>query len=184
MTSTLDAREFQGRLERLDALLREAERFADPAVQTRVREIVQVILDLHGFGLERLLEHVTETGDNGRAVLDACTQDEIVAGLLLLHGLHPLDLEARLHQALEGVRPYLHSHGGNVELLSVQDGIVRLRLEGSCHSCPSSAVTMQQTVEEAIYGKAPEVTAIEVEGTAEDSLTAENGRARVALPMV
>ena len=184
MTSTLDAREFQGRLERLDALLQEAERFADPAVLKRVREIVQVILDLHGFGLERLLEHVTETAANGRAVLEACAADDIVAGLLLLHGLHPLDLEARLHQALESVRPYLHSHGGNVELLGFQSGVVRLRLQGSCHSCPSSAVTMQQTIEEAIYARAPEVTAIEVEGMAEDSSMHENGQARVALPMV
>ncbi len=178
MTNTLDAREFQGRVERLDALLQEAERFADPTVQKRVREIVQVILDLHGFGLERLLEHVTERGADGRAVLEACAADDIVAGLLLLHGLHPLDLEARLHQALESVRPYLQSHGGNVELLGIQEGIVRLRLQGSCHSCPSSAVTMQQTVEEAIYAKAPEVTAIEVEGIGEDSLMHENGRAR------
>ncbi len=93
-------------------------------------------------------------------------------------------MEARVHQALEAVRPYLHSHGGNVELLGVEDGIVRLRLHGSCHSCPSSAVTMQQTIEEAIYGKAPEVTAVEVEGTAEEALMSDNGRARVALPMV
>jgi Fe-S cluster biogenesis protein NfuA len=184
MTNTLDAREFQGRLERLDALLREAERFADPAVQTRVREIVQILLDLHGLGLERLLEHVTETAENGDAVLAACAQDDMVAGLLLLHGLHPLDVEARLHQALESVRPYLQSHGGNVELLGFQQGIVRLRLQGSCHSCSSSSVTMQQTIEEAIYGKAPEVTAIEVEGMAEDSWMHEKGRARVALPMV
>jgi Fe-S cluster biogenesis protein NfuA len=104
----------------------------------------------------------------------------VVGGLFLLHGLHPLGVEDRVRQALEGVRPYLRSHGGNVELLGVSDGVVRLRLNGSCHSCPSSAVTMQQTIEEAIYGKAPEVTAVEVEGAPE----AEDGRARMALPLV
>ncbi len=72
MTGTLDAREFQARLERLDVLLREAERGTDPSAQTRIREIVQVLLDLHGAGLERLLEHVTATGETGRTVLDAC----------------------------------------------------------------------------------------------------------------
>ena len=106
----------------------------------------------------------TAAGEAGAAILDACARDDVVGGLLLLHGLHPLDLEARVRQALEQVRPYLRSHGGNVELLGVGDGVVRLRLEGSCHGCPSSAVTMKQTIEEAILAKAPDVTAVEVEG--------------------
>lgn len=184
MTHAFDAKAFQARLERLDALLRETEHSADPAVQTRVREIVQALLELHGVGLERLLELVADNGEAGRTILDACGQDDLVSGLLLLHGLHPLDLETRLHLALEGVRPYLHSHGGNVELLGVEDGIVRLRLQGSCQNCPSSAVTMQQTIEEAIYRKAPEVTAIEVETTGEGSLGQETGSVRVALPLL
>ncbi len=153
-------------------------------MQTRTREMVQALLDLHGTGLERLLEHIAEAGEAGRAILDSCVEDDVVGGLLLLHGLHPLDLEARLHQALEGVRPFVDSHGGNVELLGVRDGVVRLRLHGGGHSCPSSARTMQQTIEEAIYGKAPEVTAVEMEGEAADSWMSENGRPRFALPLV
>jgi Fe-S cluster biogenesis protein NfuA len=81
------------------------------------------------------------------------------------------------------VRPYLRSHGGSVELLGVDDGVVRLRLEGNCHHCPSSAVTMKQTIEEAILGKAPEVAAVEVEGMAE-GVPAVHGGARVALPLL
>ena len=90
-----------------------------------------------------------------------------MASLLLLHGLHPLDLEARVRQALEQVRPYLRTHGGDVELLGVDDGVVRLRMQGSCHGCPSSAVTLKHTIEEAIYDAAPDVAAIEVEGVVE-----------------
>jgi len=183
MTGTLDAREFQERLQSLDALLREAEHVADPASRARLQQIVQAILELHGTGLERLLELATDTGEAGRDIIDACGRDDVVSGLLLLHGLHPLDVEARVHQALEGVRPYLRSHGGNVELLDVRDGVVRLRLQGSCHSCPSSSVTMQQTVEEAIYGKAPEVTAVEVE-TTEEASTPDQESARFALPLL
>jgi Fe-S cluster biogenesis protein NfuA len=183
MTSTLDARELQARLQRLDALIREAERFADPAARAHTRQIVQTLLDLHGLGLDRLLRHVAEAGEAGRRILDACAGDEAVGGLLLLHGLHPLDVETRVRQALEGVRPYLRSHGGNVELLGVEGGVVRLRLQGSCHSCPSSSVTMQQTIEEAIYGKAPEVTAVEVEATPE-APPAEAGAPRIALPVL
>ncbi len=184
MTDTVDAREFQAQLQRLDGLLREVERFADPAAQTHTRAIVRAVLDLHGAALGRLLEHLEAAGDAGRAVLDACARDDVVSGLLLLHGLHPLDVEARVRQALEQVRPYLRSHGGNVELLGVADGVVRLRLQGSCHSCPSSAVTMKQTVEEAIVARAPDVTAVEVEGTAEPAPVPADGGARVALPVL
>lgn len=184
MTSTIDVNEFQGRLGHLDALLREAEQLADPAARSRLQQIVQALLDLHGAALERLLEHVTGAGEAGRGILDACARDDVVAGLLLLHGLHPLDLEERLRRALDGVRPYLLSHGGNVELIEVRDGMVRLRLQRSCHQCPSSSVTMQQTVEEAIYGKVPEVTAVEVEGMAEETSLPDNIGGRVALPLV
>ena len=184
MTNTLDARAFQARLERLDALLREAERSADPAARARIQEIVQALLDLHGRSLERLLEHLRAAGAAGRAALDACANDDVVGGLLLLHSLHPLDVEARVRQALDGVRPYLRSHGGNVELLDFRGEVVRLRLHGSCHGCPSSAVTMRQTIEEAIFGKAPEVTAVELEDSTEETAISEDGRARVALPMV
>lgn len=184
MTIPFDSRQFQARLEHLETLLGEVERSDDPAAQTRVREIVRAILGLHEAGLERLLEIIADKGETGKAILDACAREGVVSGMLLLHNLHPLDLEARLHQALEGVRPYLRSHGGNVELLGIEEGVVRLRLQGSCHSCPSSALTMQQTIVEAIYGRAPEVTAIEVEGMAADSLGQEDGQVRVALPMV
>jgi Fe-S cluster biogenesis protein NfuA len=84
--------------------------------------------------------------------------------LLLLYGLHPLDFDSRVRQALDQVRPYLRSHGGDVELLDTTGGVVRLRMQGSCHGCPSSAMTLQSAIEEAIYAKAPDLTALEVEG--------------------
>jgi Fe-S cluster biogenesis protein NfuA len=185
MSPTLDSREFQAGLRRLDGLLREVDRFPDPAARDHARNVVRAVLDLHAAGLGRLLEHLGGAGETGRAVLDACAADEVVAGLLVLHDLHPLGIEERVRQALEGVRPYLRSHGGNVELLGVSEGAVRLRLQGSCHSCPSSALTMRQTIEEAIVARAPDVTAIEVEGMVEAAPTAPAaGPARVALPLV
>jgi Fe-S cluster biogenesis protein NfuA len=105
----------------------------------------------------------------------------VVGGLLLLHGLHPLDLEARVLQALDQVRPFLRSHGGNVELLSLTDGVIRLRLQGNCQGCPSSAVTMKQTIEEAILARAPDAIALEVEGAVDDPLTTPDGQALVVL---
>jgi Fe-S cluster biogenesis protein NfuA len=181
MTQALDAREFQSRLQRLDALLREVEESADPAVQARTREIVQAVLDLHGTGLERIIAHLDEAGEPGAGILDACARDDVVSGLLLLHGLHPMDLEARVLQALEQVRPALRSHGGNVELLGVRGDVVHLRLQGNCHGCPSSAATMQMTIEEAIFARAPEVATIEVEGLTNGRSTTPDGRVLVEL---
>ena len=73
-------------------------------------------------------------------------------------------LERRVRAALEEVRPYLESHGGNVELLEIADGAARLRLEGSCSGCPSSTVTLKLAIEDAIHKAAPDLRAIEAEG--------------------
>ena len=82
---------------------------------------------------------------------------------LVLHGLHPLNVETRIARALDRVRPYLGSHGGDVKLL-VNGGRSSLAPEGSCHGCPSSTVTMKLAIEKAIEEAAPEVMRIEVEG--------------------
>jgi Fe-S cluster biogenesis protein NfuA len=88
-----------------------------------------------------------------------------VEGLLLLHGLHPLDVDARIQRALDRVRPYLGSHAGGVQYLGVsEEGIARLRLEGTCHGCPSSTVTVRLAIEGAVQEAAPEVIEVVVEG--------------------
>jgi Fe-S cluster biogenesis protein NfuA len=181
MADPLDGREFQARLRRLDDLLQGVERLADPAARARTLEIVRTILELHGVGLERVLEHMAEAGEAGIAALHACARDEVAGGLLLLHGLHPLGVEERVLQALEQVRPYLASHGGDVEFLGLRDGVARLRLVGSCHGCPSSALTMKQTIEEAILGRAPDVVAVEVEGVTPDPMVTPDGQRLVVL---
>jgi len=89
-----------------------------------------------------------------------------VASLLLVHGLHPHDVHRRVSDALDRVRPYLGSHGGDVDLLEVADGpdgpVLRLAFKGSCKSCPSSAVTLELAVEDAVRAAAPEISEIEV----------------------
>jgi Fe-S cluster biogenesis protein NfuA/nitrite reductase/ring-hydroxylating ferredoxin subunit len=85
----------------------------------------------------------------------------------MLYGLHPVDFSTRVLGALEKVRPYLQSHGGNVELMGVDDGVVRLQMQGSCHGCPSSAMTLKLAIEEAIYDAAPDVVEIAVDGVVE-----------------
>ena len=130
----------------------------------RAEELVRVTADLYGAGLERMLDVLYGLGRLDDEVLAALAGDELVGSLLLVHGLHPYDVTTRVEQALESVRPYLGSHGGDVELLDVTpEGVVRLRLLGSCDGCPSSSVTLTLAVESAVEAAAPEVTAIEVD---------------------
>ena len=181
MTDRLDGAEFQARLQSLDAVLQDVERLADPALKAQVGEVVQALLELHRAGLESILERLDAAGEPGAVVLDACARDDQAGGMLLLHGLHPFSLEERMRMALEQVRPALQSHGGNVEMLGVDDGFVRLRLTGSCHGCASSAVTMKQTIEEAVIGRAADALGLEVEGVVGEPETTPDGRQLVVL---
>ncbi|MDJ0357706.1 NifU family protein [Paenarthrobacter sp. PH39-S1] len=129
----------------------------------RAEELVRQVTDLYGAGLERVLDVISARGGETDGTLEALIKDELISGLLLVHGLHPQDLPTRVAAALDSVRPYLGSHGGDVELLGISaDGVVSLRLLGSCHGCPSSSVTLKLAVEDAIETAAPEVTSIQV----------------------
>ncbi len=130
----------------------------------RAEELVRLVTDLYGAGLERILRVLAEQDAPGDRILHALVADDLISSLLVIHGLHPQDVHTRVAVALDSVRPYLGSHGGDVELLDISpDGVVRLRLLGSCDSCPSSSVTLKFAVEEAIEAAAPEVTSIVVE---------------------
>ncbi|MBT2533872.1 NifU family protein [Arthrobacter sp. ISL-48] len=129
----------------------------------RAEDLVRQVTAMYGSGLERMLEILDEQGKLDDGTLAALASDELVSGLLIIHGLHPESMETRVAGALDSVRPYLGSHGGDVELLDISpEGVVRLKLLGTCQGCPSSSVTLKFAVEEAIETAAPEVTAIEV----------------------
>jgi Fe-S cluster biogenesis protein NfuA/nitrite reductase/ring-hydroxylating ferredoxin subunit len=163
----LDDQGLQERVARMETLLGEIETLADPKARSTAAEVVQVLLELYGEGLARVMEVVAQ-GNESEKVFEALAEDELVSHLLILHGLHPLDVETRVIRALEEVRPYLQSHGGNVELLGVQEGVARLRMEGSCKGCPSSTMTLKLAIEEAIQKTAPDLERIEAEGVAEE----------------
>jgi Fe-S cluster biogenesis protein NfuA len=137
----------------------------DRSVQARAEELVRLLVELYGAGLARVVELAREQQPGGPELLGRLAADPLVESLLVLHDLHPEPVEARVRKALDQVRPYLGSHAGGVELLGVDaEGVVRLRLEGSCHGCPSSTVTVKLAIERAVEEAAPEVTRIDVEG--------------------
>jgi Fe-S cluster biogenesis protein NfuA/nitrite reductase/ring-hydroxylating ferredoxin subunit len=148
----MDDHQARERVAAVEALLDETETLPDPGAREHCTELVAELLALYGEALERLVRLVPQPG--------ALRDDELVSHLMLVHGIHPVPVEERVRGALEEVRPYLESHGGNVELVSVEDGVVGLRLEGSCSGCPSSAATLTLAVEDAIHKAAPEVEEI------------------------
>jgi Fe-S cluster biogenesis protein NfuA len=154
MSEGQDLRAVGSRIEELLGQIRAA----DPGTAEVAEEVVRLVVELYGAGLERTVELADPEA------LDRMVEDELVASLLVLHGLHPKDTETRVVEALDQVRPYLGSHAGGVELVGVDpEGVVHLRLEGSCDGCPSSTMTVKLAIERAIEEAAPEVTAVEVE---------------------
>ena len=119
------------------------------------------MLELYGEGLERIVARAR--GGRPRCAT-ALARDGVVASLLLIHGLYPVPLEERVEAALVSVRPYMESHGGDVELVGLEDGVAHLRLRGSCNGCPSSASTLELAIREALEEAAPDLDGIEVEG--------------------
>jgi Fe-S cluster biogenesis protein NfuA/nitrite reductase/ring-hydroxylating ferredoxin subunit len=124
---------------------------------------VSSIIQLYGEGLERIMAAL----DDAPGVRDRLVDDGVVASLLLIHGLYPVDLETRVLEALESVRPYMESHGGNVELLAIEDGVARMRLVGHCDGCPASESTLELAIKKALEETAPDLDGLEVEGIAE-----------------
>ncbi len=127
----------------------------------RAEQLVGEVVDLYGTALGRMVALTEDL-----AAVERYAADDLVASLLLVHGLHPHDTHRRVADALESVRPYLGSHGGDVELIGIVPGpqgqTARLRLMGNCRACPSSSATLELAVEDAVRAAAPEIAALEV----------------------
>jgi Fe-S cluster biogenesis protein NfuA len=129
-----------------------------------------------------LLELLRQEGDAGRAVLETVSRDGLVRNLLLLHGLHPTDLETRVREALARLEPFLRSQGADVELVAIADDAVRLCLHQNGSGYPASVQTLRAAIEEAVGADAPDVRLVEFvdqEGAAGSAATS-----RVPLPVL
>lgn len=159
-----DDREFRERMQRVGGLVQEIEAIADPALRASTKELVQLLMDLHGAALERAMEIVANAGEPGMNTIDQLGRDPIVSSVLVLYGLHPEDLDSRVLKAIERVRPQLRKQGCEVELLEQSEGLVRLRVQTGEHTCGSTAKTVQAILEGAIYDAAPDITALAIDG--------------------
>jgi Fe-S cluster biogenesis protein NfuA len=148
--------QFSVKTEHIEMLASKLDQANDPELRATALELVRSVVELHGAALQSLIDRCLATPD-GERVLNEVLQDNLVSSMFLLHSLHPDDIETRVLRGVESVRPYLKSHGGDCELIAVDEGIVRLRLHGSCGSCPSSSLTLKNAVEEALYEAAPDI---------------------------
>ncbi|MBV8431226.1 MAG: NifU family protein [Solirubrobacterales bacterium] len=165
-------------LERVQELQEALEAAGDPPPPQLLEELLGSVVQMYGMGLERILAALQAAGEPGRQIAAGLAEDPLLATLLLIHDLHPVPLADRVQAALDSVRPYMESHGGNVELLSVQDGVARIHLRGSCSDCSASAVTLELAIKQALEEAAPDLAGLQVEGVAPQAMTGQG------LPMV
>jgi Fe-S cluster biogenesis protein NfuA/nitrite reductase/ring-hydroxylating ferredoxin subunit len=163
----MDAEQLVGRVEELQAAL---ETCGESVPRGLAEELVSAVVQMYGAGLERIVGSVSEAGPQGEQIAASLLDDPLVATLLLIHDLHPVSLEQRVQQALDSVRPYMESHGGNVELLSLEHGVARIHLRGSCSDCSASSVTLELAIKQALEEAAPDLEGLEVEGVSPQAL--------------
>ncbi len=163
--------EFREQVNQLGKLIAQFDNLPDGPQKVAGKELVQLLMDVHGAGLERMMEIIFESGSEGSAIIDKLGQDSIVGSLLLLYSLHPDGLETRVHKAMEQMRPRLRKLACTAELASVSEGVARVRLTRTGHSCGSSARDLRAMVEDGVYEFAPDVTSLEIEGLEEPSAT-------------
>ncbi len=149
----------------IQELISEIDSLPNPETRKMMQDCIQEILSFYGHGLDRMLS-IISNGNSVAAkdIYNDLIEDSFVSGLLLIHDLHPLDLKTRLHMALEKVKPYMDSHGGSVEIVSLEDGVAKLKLAGSCKGCPSSSSTLELGIKQAIEELCPDLSGLEVEG--------------------
>jgi len=152
---------------RVQVLSEQLDGLSDVHARELAQELLSAVMILYGDGLQRIMSAIEDSGAAGVAICDALVADPAVGSLLLIHDLYPVDIETRVATALASVRPYMESHGGNVELISLDDGIAHLRLEGSCSGCSASQATLELAIKQALDEHAPDLVGLEVEGVIE-----------------
>jgi hypothetical protein len=161
--------EFQEQVRQLGQLITQFDQMTEGPQKTACKQLVQLLMDVHGAGLDRIMEIVFENEAAGPAIIDKLGQDSITSSLLLLYSLHPDDLETRVNKAVERMRPRLRKVSYSVDLIGVNEGAVEVRVTStsSGHSCGSTAKDVRAIVEDGIYELAPDVASLEIRGLEE-----------------
>jgi len=143
-------------IDRIEQLVHQAESLEDPKARRVAVDLVEAVLKFHAAALERVMDIVASSGPAGEEIFDRIAGNDLASSVLLLHGLHPDDLETRVLRAVEK----LH----HISLLALKADTVTLRVE---KPTGRSATPRKAAIEAAIYQAAPEITTVVIEGLEE-----------------
>jgi Fe-S cluster biogenesis protein NfuA len=161
--------EFQEQVRQLGKRITQFDQMPEGPQKSACKQLVQLLMDVHGAGLERMMEIVFEGEASGPAIIDKLGRDTITSSLLLLYSLHPDDLETRVHKAVERISPHLRKLSSSADVVRIDDGAVQVRVTTNGHACGSSTKDVRAIVEEGVYELAPDVNSLEVLGLDEPS---------------
>ncbi len=145
----------------------------DSKVAERVEELLDWVDAVHREGLGRLIEMIRSW--RGEIFLESVARDEITGTMLrayeLGEGLDP-EAEAEVKKAIDAamaeINPLVESHGGSIEVVSVEDGVVKVRMHGTCNGCASSSATLTYGLEAALKNHWPSFRRLEEVDAADD----------------
>jgi len=177
-----DDKDFQKRVQRIGGLVHDLETIADPASRAAAKELVQLLIDLQGAGFERVLDIIYKSAGAAEQLIDELAEDSLVGSLLVLHGIHPDDLQTRVQKKLKQIDSRLHKMGAQAALVSAAEGNVRVHVTVQGHVCGSTAKNVRSTLEEAIYEAAPDLNSLVVEGMEEPSASGFVGIEQLTTP--
>ncbi len=170
-------------LDRVQDLTAQVDALADGPARVLAQELLSTVIAMYGDGLSRIMAVIEGSGAARDNILDELAQDGAVASLLLIHDLYPVPLSERVIEALDTVRPYMESHGGNVELVGIEDGVARLVLQGSCNGCAASRATLELAIKQALDEHAPDLAGLDVQGVNAEPAALGGAGTGAALPM-
>jgi hypothetical protein len=153
---------FHGKIRQLGSLVGELDSAKNDRSSAATRELVQLLMEVHGTALERMMEIIFESGTLGEAIIQKAGEDPIVRHLLLLYSLHPEDMESRVLKALAGTESRLRKLNSEVELVGIREGAIQVRIRTSGHACGSTTKNIRSLVEESIWDMAPDLVSIEI----------------------
>lgn len=150
---------FDERARRIDAATHAIERITDESDRATARELADAVTDLHESVLRSIVQRL-RADDRGRELLYDLVDDPEVYAAFVKSGIVKPSLAMRAVQVLDGVRPYLTSHNGDVELVAIEGGTAIVRLLGACQGCGSSTETLRDSVARALLDNLPELSEV------------------------
>ena len=161
-------------LRRLESLIESLDRVQDANARSAARALLETALDLHGLALARILT-ICQGFENGDDVIRSLIDDEYVAAIALLHGLHPQEAEARLRRKIATMRPHWGVRGFRVDLISVDRTSARVRVDFADDDARQNegGLKLKRELEDLFAEAAPDLDSVVIDGLDEASAPAQ-----------